>query len=299
MNPRSGRIAWPLLAVLLALPRGAAAHEFWIAPSRYDAAKGGTLELSAVAGTGFRGERKPWSPDHAVRFTLRTTKAIDLARAASPGDMTWTRFVPADDGGAMVAFESDFLPIELPAPQFDAYLMAEGLDAALAARKGVATPGRERYRRCAKLWLAGSDAARAAVVVGMPLELVPERAPGASPELGVRVLWNGRPLAGALVKAWRTPLDPSGATRPVFERDSVAVAWQGRSDVAGRVTIPVHEPGEWLVSAVHMEQSTDRHQADWESTWASLTFARPLRSTPALSAPGASSPAARGTAARP
>ena len=122
----------------------------------------------------------------------------------------------------------------------------------------------------------------------------------------MRVLWNGHPLAGALVKAWRTPLDPSGTTRPVFARDSVAVAWQGRSDAAGRVTIPVLEAGEWLVSAVHMEASHatwaspgSSAQADWESTWASLTFARPVRSTPALSAPGASSPAARGTAARP
>jgi len=306
MNPRSIRLAWPLLAVLLVAPRGAAAHEFWLAPSRYDAAKGATLELSAVAGTGFRGERKPWSPDHAVRFTVRTAKAIDLARAASPGEMTWTRFVPADDGGAMVAFESDFLPIELPGPQFNDYLKAEGLDGPLAARKGLATPGRERYRRCAKLWLAGTDVARAAAVAGMPLELVPERAPGAIPDLGVRVLWNGRPLAGALVKAWRTPLDASGTTRPVFERDSVAVAWQGRSDAAGRVTIPVREAGEWLVSVVHMEASHSTwasprpsEGADWESTWASLTFARPVGSTPALSGPGASSTAARGTAARP
>jgi len=306
MNPIPIRIAWALLAAFLALPRCASAHEFWIAPSRYDAVKGATLELSAVAGTGFRGERKPWSPDHAVRFTLRTAKAIDLARAASPGEMTWTRFVPADDGGAMVAFESDFLPIELPGPQFNDYLKAEGLDAPLAARKGLTTPGRERYRRCAKLWLAGTDATRATAVVGMPLELVPERAPGASPDLGLRVLWNGHPLAGALVKAWRTPLDPSGTTRPVFERDSVAVAWQGRSDAAGRVTIPAREAGEWLVSAVHMEASHatwgwpgPSERADWESTWASLTFARSVGSAPALSGPGASSPAARGSAARP
>jgi hypothetical protein len=306
MTPRSRRIAWPLLAALLALPRGAAAHEFWIAPSRYDAASGATLELSAVAGTGFRGERKPWSPDHAVRFTLRTAKAIDLARAASPGDMTWTRFVPADDGGALVAFESDFLPIELPAAQFNHYLKSEGLDAPLAARKGLATPGRERYRRCAKAWLPGSQPDRATAPVGLPLELVPESAPGSTPELRLCVLWSGRPLAGALVKAWRTPLAASGATRPVFERDSVAVAWQGRSDAAGRVTIPVREAGEWLVSVVHMEASHSVWSlpgssvaADWESTWASLTFARTVRPTPALSGPGASSPAARGSAARP
>jgi hypothetical protein len=252
----------------------AAAHEFWLAPSRYEAAPGATLELSAVAGTGFRGERKPWSPDHAVRYVLRGAKPIDLTRAASPGEVTWTRFVPSDGGGALVAFESDFLPIELPAAQFDDYLRAEGLDGPLAARKGSATSGRERYRRCAKAWLAGNDGARATATIGLPLELVPDAVPGAATTLGVRLLRDGRPLAGALVKAWRAPLAPSGAPLAVSERDSVAVAWQGRSDAAGRVTIPVREAGEWLVSAVHMLPSADRRQADWESTWASLTFAR-------------------------
>ena len=281
---------WPLLALLTLVPHGATAHEFWLAPSRYEAVKGATVELSAVAGTGFRGEKKPWSPDHAVRYVLRGAKAIDLTRAASPGELVWTRFVPADDGGALVAFESDYLPIELPAALFDHYLKAEGLDGPLSARKGVATPGRERYRRCAKTWLAGSDGSRATITVGMPLELVPDAVPGAAGALGVRLLRDGRPLAGTLVKAWQTPLDASGTPRAVFERDSVAVAWQGRSDAAGHVRIPVHQAGEWLVSAVDMEPCPDRQQADWESTWASLSFA---------TRPASSSPAARGTSARP
>jgi len=287
-----------LLVALLALARPVAAHEFWIAPSRYDAVQGSTIELGAVAGTGFRGEKKPWSPDHAVRFTLRTAKPIDLTRGATPGEVTWTRFDPTDGGGAMAAFESDFLPIQLPAAQFDDYLKVEGLDGPLAARQGSAAPGRERYRRCAKAWLAGADAARATAVVGMPLELVPESAPGTGPSLRVHVRWQGRPLAGALVKAWRTALASEGAPRAVFERDSVRVAWQGRSDAAGAVTIPVRGPGEWLVSVVHMEPCREREIADWESTWASLTFAR-VAPGPALSGPASSSRAARGSAARP
>ena len=275
--------SWALVVASLGLPGLAGAHEFWIAPSRYDAVRGATIDLAAVAGTGFRGERKPWSPDHAVRFTLRTAKAIDLARAATPGEMTWTRFAPTDDGGALAAFESDFLPIQLPTTAFDDYLRAEGLDGPLAARRGSAAPGRERYRRCAKAWLAGADAARSTAVVGLPLELVPETAPGASASMRVRVLWKGRPLAGVLVKAWRTALDPSGAPRAVFQRDSVTVAWQGRSDAAGAVTVPVRDAGEWLVSAVHMEPCPEREIADWESTWASLTFARTAATSTARS----------------
>jgi len=289
MNIIHIRIGAALVVASLALPSAATAHEFWITPSRYDAAPGVAIELGAAAGTGFRGERKPWSPDHSLRFVLRTGKSIDLARVATPGELTWTRFAPSDGGGALVAFESDFLPIQLPSAQFNDYLRAEGLDDPLAARRGNDSPGRERYRRCAKAWLAGSDAARATAVVGLPLELVPETAPGSTPALRVRALWNGRPLAGALVKAWRTSLAAGSLARPVFDRDSVNVAWQGRSDAAGVVTIPVREAGEWLVSVVHMEACRDREIADWESTWASLTF----------SGPASSSPAARESAARP
>jgi len=300
MNPNRTLVPWPTWVALLLLARGAAAHEFWIAPTRYDAAKGLGVELSAVAGTGFRGERKPWSPDHAVRFTLRTSKAIDLTRAASPGDLTWTRFAPSDDGGAMVAFESDYLPIELPAADFEYYLKAEGLDAVLAARRagGDSRPGRERYRRCAKVWLAGNEPARATTPAGLPLELVPASAPGAGADLRLQVLHEGRPLAGALVKAWRTPLSASGLPRTVFARDSVDVAWQGRSDATGAVTIPLREPGEWLVSTVHMIPCPDRDEADWESTWASLTFAR-AAARARLSGRASSSPATRGSATRP
>ena len=278
MNPFSRFVPsrW-LVALLLCVPRGSAAHEFWIAPSRYDAARGTAIELAAVAGTGFRGERKPWSPEHALRFTLRTTRSIDLTRAASPGDMVWTRFAPSDDGGGMVAFESDFLPIELPAASFDAYLKAEGLDGPLATRRRAATsvPGRERYRRCAKAWLAGADPARATQPLGLSLELVPDDVPGASGGLRLRVLHEGAPLAGALVKAWRRPLSGEGTPVPVMQRDSVDVAWQARSDAGGRVTLPTREAGEWLVSVVHMEPCAERSVADWESTWASLTFVRP------------------------
>src|SRR5262249_51983151 len=146
----------------------------------------------------------------------------------------------------------------------------------LAARKAAATsaPGRERYRRCAKAWLAGSDARRATEPAGLSLEIVPENVPGAAAPLSLRVLRSGRPLPGALVKAWRTPLATAGMPIATFERDSVSVAWQGRSDAGGRVTVSTSAAGEWLVSVVDMQPCRDTGVADWESTWASLTFAR-------------------------
>ncbi len=278
-SPRFCRLhglAW--IALLLpALPaRPAFAHEYWLAPARYDVRPQPPVELGAIAGTGFRGERKPWSPARCVRFVARAERTLDLARGATSGEDVWARFAPADDGGAMLAFESGYIPIELPGPQFDAYLAEEGLRAPLAARRRAGThgAGRERYRRCAKAWLSGRDADRATEPVGLPLEIVPHALPGSGPALRVRVLLNGQPLPGARVKSWRSPLGPAGDPLDPSARDSVAIAYEVATDARGEVTVPCAAQGEWLVSVVDMQPCRDRAVADWESTWSSLTFAR-------------------------
>jgi uncharacterized GH25 family protein len=277
----SDRLARPLFAfaallLAVAVPAPAPAHEYWLAPSRYAAPANTPVELSAIAGTGFRGDRKPFAPQHTVRLAVIVAKPLDLTRVAKPGDVTWARFAPADDRGALFAYQSDFTPITLPAADFDRYLGLEGLDGPLAARRRAAdgSTGRERFRRCAKAWLAGHDAARATAAVGLPLEIVPLAAPGTDAMLRVRVLWQGRPLAGALLKAWRAPLAAARTPTDAEDRDSVAVAWQARTDARGEVNARVATAGEWLLSVVHMEPSAARAEADWESTWASLTFAR-------------------------
>src|SRR5262245_742378 len=105
------------LAVVGAAPP-AAAHEYWLAPSRYIVSIRQTVDLNALAGTGFRGERKPFTPPHCVRLVARTTQLLDLSRVAREGEYTWARFAPADAGGALLAYESDFTPITLPGATF-------------------------------------------------------------------------------------------------------------------------------------------------------------------------------------
>jgi uncharacterized GH25 family protein len=275
MSPNASKFAALLLLAGL-VPATALAHEFWLAPSSYVAAPGRPIRIAAFAGTGFRGEAKPWATPRAVRFVARTARDLDLTSIAENGSLDWAAFSPSDAGGALLAYESNFAFIELPANQFDAYLESEGLDQPLAARRHDhdSAPGRERYRRCPKAWLAGADESRATRPVGLPLEIVPLSAPGESPALRVHVLWGGKPLANSLVKAWRAPIGADGALSDPASRDSCAVLWQQRTDARGEVVVPVAAAGEWLVATVHMEPSRDRAAADWESTWASLTFER-------------------------
>jgi len=268
-------MAWAALACMAAPAR---AHEFWLAPSAYRASAGDTVSLRVYVGTGFRGELKPYAPSRTVRFLLRATRELDLSRAARNGDRVMARFVAPDDGGALVAYQSNFADIELPSADFDRYLADEGLDAVRAARaqKPSGATARERYARSPKTWIAGTDSTRASRPVGLDYELVPRGAPGARSALTVQVLFRGRPLAGALVRAWHRPLaDP---THPVdaAARDSVAPVLRARTDGRGLATLAIDAYGEWMLSSVHMRPSADREEADWESYWASLTFAKPL-----------------------
>lgn len=272
-------VASALVSLLFLASFGAGpalAHQYWLAPTRYDSRPRQAVEVGAFAGTGFRGEPKPWSPGRCVRFVLRTSRSIDLSRIAAPGQTAWARFAPSDEGGAMLAYESNFTPIELGAAEFDAYLEEEGLAGPLAARRraGTHTAGRERYRRCAKTWLAGHDATRATAPLGLPLEIVPLELPGAAPALRVRVLWNGRPLPGTRVKSWRSPLAAQGLTLDAAVRDSVRMSWEAATDARGELSVPCAASGEWILSTVTMQACPDKAVADWESTWSSLTFVR-------------------------
>ena len=254
----------------------AAAHEFWLYPSRYEAAARDTVTIGVLIGTGFRGESKPWATPRAVSFTMRGPRTLDLRPVTLNGDVVWARVVMPDDGGAMFAYESNWADITVPAEEFDQYLATEGLDRPLAARKRVVTttPGRERYARCPKCWVSGTHPERALQPAGLPLEIVPLDDPASARPLRVRVLDHGRPLAGALVRGWTRPLAAHSAPIAAADRDSVPPALSARTGRDGVATLDLPRAGEWMLSCVDMTPSEDTQEADWQSLWASLTFAR-------------------------
>jgi hypothetical protein len=166
----------------------------------------------------------------------------------------------------VVGYLSHPSSVELPADKFDAYLHDEGLDAIAtqrAARPRSAAPVREQYVRCAKSLLQVGPAVPSQTDrrLGLPLELIAERNPyaiGADRRLPLRLTYQDRPLAGALVVAINS-LDP-------------AARQSARSDAEGRVSFVLRPGGLWLVKAVHMVEAAADSGADWSSLWASLTF---------------------------
>jgi uncharacterized GH25 family protein len=77
----------------------------------------------------------------------------------------------------------------------------------------------------------------------------------------VRLIFEGKPLAGALVVA--------------INRENAEKRASARSNASGRVTFDLTASGVWLVKTVHMVPAPPSSAADWESLWASVTFEIP------------------------
>jgi uncharacterized GH25 family protein len=172
-------------------------------------------------------------------------------------------------GLAWIVYRSLESPLSLDADKFEEYLREEGLESVVVerSRRGESgKPSRELFSRAAKalVQVGGAGSAGFDRLLGLALELVPERNPYAlrsGEELPVRLLSRGRPVAGALVSA--LPYGNPEAKQSL------------RSDRDGRVRFRGIGPGVWLVKAVQMARVTDDPNADWRSVWASLTFEVP------------------------
>ena len=266
--------------VLMLCPLPVWAHEFWIAPVTTPLVAGGTANISLLVGEHFTGQLVGFSAPQTASFRHYSAAGRkDLAFMVPPTAVAALP-VPIDKPGAhMIAFDSQPHEITLSADAFHAYLHEEGLDFIKARREATGAaqaPGRERYRRFVKTLLQAGNANGAArsnrapdsthaTLTGQRLELVPladpqRLRPGAA--LGMRVLFEGKPLPGALLKAWHKSGGQTLTIRATTGADGSAV-----------FNLPY--AGAWMVSVVHMVAATDSKDIDWDSLWGSLTFVMP------------------------
>jgi uncharacterized GH25 family protein len=264
----------PLLAaafVLLAAPL--AAHDFWIEPTTFRPAVGSVLGVRLVVGQRFRGDVLPRNPAMIAKFVL-VSDAGEVPVAGRAADDPAGSVRIEQPGLALIAYRSLDSSVSLEAAKFEDYLKDEGLEAVIAerARRGDSQkPSRELFSRSAKSLVAAGGVGTTGFdrVLGMTLELVPEKNPYAmkgGDALPVRLLYEGKPLAGALVVA----LSYDDPDKKISER----------SDKNGRVSLRLPQEGVWLVKAVHMVPVAGDPNADWRSVWASLTFEVPVAGPP-------------------
>lgn len=249
-------------ALLLALG-GARAHDTWFEPlppletgeavlalgtgNRFPQHESG-VRIGSVVSAGCtdaqgRAVALRWAADRPTQLLLRSTRP--LPRNAALGcraDLTPETLTLTDP--RTVATYLD----EIRAP--------DELRVRWAALRGQGLPWHETYSKRARLQRPGHT---------MPAEALPGldlRAEGSPPVLRVgdtlqlRVLHDGRPLAGQMVE---------------FRSDLSAIGVWRQSDAEGRVSLPLPLAARWLARAVHL-QPPAAGADHWTSHFISLAF---------------------------
>ena len=242
------RYAWLLLFSLPAF-----AHDFWLEPSTFRPAVGQKVTVGLRVGQDFAGDPVPRSAELLDQFTIRDAageRTIDGFENLDPAG-----YLRIDKPGlAIIGYRSKPYRLDLPAEKFAEFLKTEGVESIVKFR-GQAD--REHFYRYAKA-VVGVGSAGFDRRFGFRYEIVPETNPLAASPVRLRLLFEGKPLAGALVTA--------------IDREGVRLT--ARSDSHGRVAIALPKPGVWLVKSVWMVPAPAGSDVDWESLWASLTFER-------------------------
>lgn len=242
-----------------------AAHDLWIEPTAFSSDLGRVVGVKLRVGDHFRGDPVPRSEESIEQFVVADSTGRRQIVGRDGSDPAGLFRVTAP-GLLVVGYRSRPNAITVPAEKFTQYLKEEGLDHILALRARLNQSNadvREIFSRSVKsLVLSGPSAAgQTDRALGFTLELVAEGNASeskAGAELPVRLIYEGQPLAGALVVAMnqRDPWKRLGA----------------RSDRDGRVRFTLPMDGVWMIKAVHMVRAPAESGAEWASYWASLTF---------------------------
>lgn len=262
------------LVVLALACAQAPAHDFWLQPEAFRMERGARSPMTLQVGHGPARQRSPIPLQRIERFDAIAPdgRAIGLHGRLHPGRADSDADLRFDAPGTYVlVFETDdHAHSRLPALRFNDYLESEGLTPAIEQRRRtqhIDVDGSEIYSRVAKAIVqvgegAVSPAGPATAPLGLTLEIVPERNPYAEPRparLPVRVIYHGQPLAGARVKLTR------------LEDDAQPVEVQ-QTDASGRATFALPSGGSWLLNVVWTRPSPAGSDADFETTFSSLSF---------------------------
>ncbi len=254
-----------LIAALLVIAWPAAAHDFWIEPQAFRPKPGTAVPLRLFVGQDFKGDSVPYFPQKFERYIVAGPAGTQPIPGVL-GDEPAGTVTPAAPGLYVIGLHTKPDSVSFDTPEeFEQYLLKEGLERNLALHQRRHKAGKkieESYFRCAKsLIVTGTASGDADRLLGFPLELVAETNPYHTRTLRLRLLYQGKPLAGALVVA--------------FNKAEPLAKLKARTDDNGRVEFILPRSGVWLVTSVHMIPASFFSGYDWESLWASLTFERP------------------------
>lgn len=250
-----------LAAALVAAP--ALAHDFWLQPDTFRPAAGASTPIAVMVGDGPERERSRVPSRRVVRFADVGPGGTQAPIAPGPEPAVTL----SATGAHVLVLETDQGGrSHQEGPAFAAWLVEAGLTPAIAARAKAGkadAPGSEAYGRRAKAIVQVGDGPQDAATrsVGLTLEITPTLSPKAvtaGGRLPARVDWEGRPLAGALVK--------------LTDLASNAVVEERKTDAKGAVAFRIPAAGLWRLSVVWTKPLPETAETDFDTVFSSLTF---------------------------
>ena len=259
-------------ALLLALlPFGANAHEYYLMPQSFTPASNTEFAVRHRLGENFKGNEMPYISKWNIRSEIwKDGKSREIR--GQDGDRPALKITESGSGLTAVIHQSNIDFLTFPSwEKFQSYVVKNGMEYALAPSESGAKPKlklKEAYARYAKTLISvDGQPTGADQPVGMKIELMALAHPlslKADDPMPVQLLYEGKPLASALIK--------------VFVGVGNDFTHTIRTDADGKAMIPADGPGPYLLNAIHMTEPQGEEAiakaAHWESFWASLTYQR-------------------------
>jgi uncharacterized GH25 family protein len=262
----------PLIGLVGASATLALAHDMFLKPDRFFVAENAGIDLALINGTFTKSENaiaRNRLLDISVVGPAGRTR-VDTSAWRADGDTSFFSVKAGAAGTYVLGVATRPNIIALTGAEFTEYLTSDGIPDVLAARKRDGESGtavRERYHKHVKamVQVGPSRSDHFSSELGYPAEIIPVENPytlktGAT--FRFRTLVDGRPAGKQYVQyGGRTANGGRIAMKAL------------RSSAEGIGEIRLATAGTWYVKFINMGRLSGDPDADYESKWASLTFA--------------------------
>lgn len=246
------------------------AHDLFIKLDSYFLPPDTPVRVPVINGT-FRLSENSITPDRVpdvsvVRDGRRRALGTDQWNAER--DTTFLAIRTGGEGTYLLGLSTHPRELEMSGTEFNEYLAHDGVPDVLEQRERDGELDRgvtERYSKHVKAVFQVGDRRSGGIdlILGYPAELLPLTNPyelSVGDEMVVQAMVDGKPVPNQLVLAGGE--GPSG----VFEEMSA------RADAEGEARFTLHSAGTWYIKFINM-QKVDAEGIDYESKWATLSFA--------------------------
>lgn len=251
------------------------AHDYWLEAEKFLLQSGETLKVHLLVGDDLKAdEERPLQKSKTLSFDLYTPKGKEnLLTQLADSALPVLHKKMENEGLGLLTMERDFSQIILEDEKFESYLHHEHLIGAMEQRlkNGKRKQERERYARSIKcLFKVGKANPKNnnlfSKVIGQKIELILLQNPYALTKgdlLEAQLFFKGQPL-------------PKTAVMALYKnREGKTAELINYTDDEGKVLFRIKESGLWVIRTTHLFPCEGCQEVDWESHWASFSFAIP------------------------